>query len=213
MTHLTPAELTRWLDEGRADERERVLLHLASCDACRAALTDLVKTQVSSVESPRFDARDFVVKGHDAYRGTTRRAAHWNWRPVVAVSGIAAALVLAALVIPPMLRPAGDTGTIPVETRGGEVRLIEPSGRTRVPVEFRWSSPVAASSYRVSVFDAGNRVLYMEVSGTERLPVSADLRARLVAGGEYSWSVEALDAGASTIIGSVRQPFKIVPER
>lgn len=177
MTHLTPAELTRWVDEGRADERERVLSHLALCDACRGALTDLVKTQVSSVESTRFDTRDFVSRGHDAYRSTTRRAAHWNWRPVVAVSGIAAALVLAAFVIPPILRTARDSGTIPAETRGGDVRLIEPSGRTRMPVEFRWSSPVAASSYRISVFDAGNHVLYTEVSGTERLPVSADLRA------------------------------------
>ena len=213
MTHLTPAELTRWLDEGHADERERVLSHLASCDACRGALTDLVKTQVPAVESTRFDTRDFVSRGHDAYRSTTRGAARWNWRPVVAISGIAAALVLAAFVIPPMLRTARDSGTIPAETRGGDVRLIQPRGETRAPFEFRWSSPVAASSYRVSVFDAGNRVIYTASSRSERLPLATDLRARLVAGEEYTWSVEAVDAGDARIVGSSRQPFTIAPGR
>ena len=213
MTHLTPAELTRWLDEGRADDRERVLSHLASCEACRSALTDLVKMQVPAVKSTRFDARDFVTKGHDAYPGATRNATRWTWGSVVAASGLAAALALAALVIPPLLRPAPEPGTISAETRGGDVRLIEPSGEVRAPFEFRWSSPVAASSYRVSVFDAGHRVMYTESSRIERLPVPPDLRARLVAGGEYTWSVDALDAGGATIVVSARQPFTIASER
>lgn len=169
--------------------------------------------QVPTVESTRFDARDFVTKGHGAYPGATRNATRWTWGSVVAASGLAAALALAALVIPPLLRPAPEPGTIPAETRGGDVRLIGPSGEVRGPFEFRWASPVAASSYRVSVFDAGHHVIYTELSQTERLPVPPDLRARLVAGGEYTWSVEALDASGATIVVSARQPFTIASER
>lgn len=213
MTHLTLAELTRWIDEGRADERERVLSHLASCDACRAALADMVRMQLPAVQSTRFDARDFVTKGHDAYPGTTRNATRWNWRMAVAASGVAAGLLLAAVVIPPLFRTASESGTIPAETRGGDVRLIEPSGEVRAPFEFRWASPVAASRYRVSVFGAGHRVIYTESSRIERLPVPPDLRARLSQGGEYTWSVDALDAADSRIVVSSRQPFTIAPER
>jgi anti-sigma factor RsiW len=208
MTHLTRADLTRWLDEGRADERERVLSHLASCDACRTALAEMVRMQVPAVESTRFAARDFVARGHAAYPGTIGGAARWKW-PAVAVSGLAAALLLAVLSISPLLRTTREPATIPAETRGGDVRLIEPSGGTRVPFEFRWSSPVAASSYRVSVFDAGHRVIYTASSRSERLPAPADLRARLVAGADYTWSVEALDAGDSRIVGSSPQRFTI----
>ena len=129
------------------------------------------------------------------------------------VSGIAAALVAAVFLLPSRLWPGSQGETIAVETRGGEVRLLEPIGDMRGPFEFRWSSPVAASSYRVSVFDAGHRVMYTESSRIERLPVPPDLRARLVAGGEYTWSVDALDAGGATIVVSARQPFTIASER
>ena len=69
------------------------------------------------------------------------------------------------------------------------------------------------SSYRVSVFDAGDRVIYTASSRSERLPMAADLRARLAVGGDYTWSVEALDAADSRIVRSSRQLFTIVPER
>ena len=51
------------------------------------------------VESTRFDARDFVATGHDAYRTPPSSAGRWNWRHAAAVSGIAAALVLVTLVL------------------------------------------------------------------------------------------------------------------
>jgi hypothetical protein len=187
MTHLTPDELSQWLREDRAEDRDPVLSHVSSCSACRTALSNLVKMQVPAVESTGFDGRDFVTRGHDVYSDTVRIASRWKWGSTVSALGVAAALALAALVIPPR--------------------------DVRVPFEFRWSSPVAASSYRVSVFDASNHVIDTESSRTERLPVAADLRARLVTGEEYTWSVEALDAADSRILGSSRQPFTIARER
>ncbi len=122
--------------------------------------------QVPAVESTRFAAQDFVARGHAAYPGTIGGAARWKW-PAVAVSGLAAALLLAAVSISPLLRTTREPATTPAETRGGDVRLIEPSG----------------------------------------------VRARLVAGAEYMWSVEALDAGDARIVGSSPQRFTIAPER
>ena len=211
MSHLTQAELTRWLGEGRAEDREAVLSHLAACDACRAALADLVNMQVPAADSARFEARDFVASGRDAYRPTPRYATRRTWTIAMASLGVAAAVVLAVAI--PALRTNREQAPIPAETRGGDLNLLEPRGDIRGAFEFHWSSPVAASTYRVTVFDAGNRVIYTAVSRGERLPVPADVRARLVAGEKYSWSVDALDAGESRIIGSSQQPFTIAAER
>jgi hypothetical protein len=87
--------------------------------------------------------------------------------------------------------------------------LIEPSGLARLPFEFRWSSPVAASTYRLRVFDAGNRLIYTEASRNEHLPVTADLRARLVPGVDYTWTVEALDAADAKTVGSSPERFTV----
>jgi hypothetical protein len=206
VTHLTPAELRQWYGEGAADDRQRVLTHLAACDECRRALAELARNEVGVGPAP-LDPQDFVIRGRDAY--TDARSRPWRWRPVVIVGAAAASAAVLAVLVTPALRQARQNGDrSQSETRGGDLRLLEPVGDVCRPAEFRWTSPVSASRYRVVVYDSARRAIYTGVANVERLPFDSDLRARL-APGEYTWSVDALDAGGTAIVNSDRRAFRI----
>lgn len=194
MMHLTDDELVRWRDRGEAQDRERVLGHLAACDACRRRLVALVRE--APVDAPSaFDPQVFAPRGLQAYGAAARRTRR-TW---MGLGGLAAA---AALVMAVWLRPGPPvppTGT--TDIRSTELQAIAPVGRVGAVSEFRWASPFAAARYRLTIRDAADAIVLTLETPAERVTLDESQRARL-APGSYRWSVDALDASGAVIASS-----------
>ena len=203
MTHLTRDELERWRDRGAAGDRDRVLAHLAACEPCRKQYAELVR--LPPAPPSRFDPREFVARGRDAYRES--RLAWWRHPAVwIAAPAVAAAVVVLALLVPrqpPLVeRPAG--------VRSTELAAEAPVGEVRAAGAFKWSSPFAAARYRLVVRDATGATVFTGSAAAEQLTLPAETAARLTPG-RYTWAVEAIDASGSVIAASQLQSFTIVP--
>lgn len=207
MTHLTEPELVRWRDEGRADDRARVVSHLAECDVCRRALVALMPDAAVPDAPAHFDPRDFVEAGYAA--GNARgRVLKWRTRTAtwIALAAAAAAVLVVAIALP---RPDRDRD-VTSATRSGDVQLLEPRGSVPTPTAFRWSSGVNANRYRVRVRAGDREILTTSVTG-ERLDVSQAMAAQLTAGIDYTWTVDALDKDGTVIVESPPLLFRITP--
>lgn len=158
-----------------AESRSRVLPHLASCARCRSALASISR----ALTDPEL-AREIRAVDTPA----TRR---W-WRVVVPVAAAATLLLL--------VRPAGlfrsppDGGhRAPVLTNGSAPAGMVPTGVVASVTQLLWRSVAGADRYRVTLFDAGGRVLY-EVEPRDTV-VSLPDSLRLAPGQRYLWRVEA----------------------
>jgi hypothetical protein len=210
MNHLTPAELVQWRDEGRIDGSDAVLEHLAGCDACRGALVDLIKAEAPTATPTLFDARDFTRRGYAAYGGRGRFRWLVERRPMLVAGSAVAALVLLTALTSVLHREALRPGGVPGDVRGGELRPLAPAGPVKTPFEFRWTSPVAASRYRLTVYGTNGQPVYTRIVDAERTSLPEELRARLVPGQTYSWAVDALDDAGAIIVASPREAFTVV---
>jgi hypothetical protein len=199
LMHLTPDELRQWIEHHAVEDRARVLTHLAGCEPCRAALADLVRNQPSLVSSA-----EAAPHGYAAYT-RMRPAQTIGWLRTYAA---AAVIVLAAA--------AGTWWAFeqrraeePIDLRGTTIQAIAPSGRVRGPIEFRWSSPYDAASYRLRIRDGSGTVLAAVSSVTDRARLPPALRDQLRPGQTYAWTVEALDRHGDVIAGSETRTFTI----
>jgi hypothetical protein len=206
MTHLTADELKTWYEQGRANDRDRVIGHLAECEACRRTLSALaMSAEPDAAASPMVTAAEAVPLGYAARTAapSTRSWAAWL-RPAYGLAG-AAVLVLAVVWL---TTPRGGDSDNAV--RSAELLALTPSGEAS-GVQFKWESPFDAASFRVSVRDAKG-VLVMSLTTRESQAVpDASMRARLVAGESYEWRVAALDAAGETIAESKPVTFRYQP--
>jgi hypothetical protein len=205
MTHLSPDELKLWYQRGNVADRERVIGHLADCDQCRKALSMMAAADTSDTPAPAITAVEAVPLGYDARKAAPERSRWAAWlRPAYAL-GAAAVLVLAFVWVRMPDRAGNDNAV-----RSTELLALAPSGATGA-IEFRWESPFEAARYRISVRDARG-VLISSVDATgSPLAASPELRARLVAGGEYTWQVTALDRAGEAIAESRPTGFRYQP--
>jgi hypothetical protein len=115
MTHLQRDELIRWRDQGLADDRARVLSHLASCKACAESLAELIRTAPLTDTPQHFNPADFVERGYAARRSTARHswsAALTSWKLWAGAFSAAAILLVAlvgVLVVTRQARPGFET--------------------------------------------------------------------------------------------------------
>ena len=183
-THLSTDHLAAFLD-GRltGSERERAVLHFASCAECRGELTDL-RSMLDT-----------------AGRGGSR-----PW--IAAVAAVAASAAILLVIVLPRVGTDG-TGVNPPRVRAEQgVRLpdgsqaigvVSPTDRATVTpsgVQFVWHPAGAGAMYSVIVQDtAGNQVWSKSLADTSlTLPDSA----RLAPGSKYFWSVDARLADGNT---------------
>ncbi|MBM3818313.1 MAG: hypothetical protein FJW14_04720 [Acidimicrobiia bacterium] len=200
--HLTRDELIRWRDRSDEADRPRLMNHLASCADCRRQLAALTRENPAGAE-PAFDPGVFVAAGRAVYRP----ARSWWQQPRVwiAASGLAAAALVLAVVIPRALdRPLDDGGI-----RSAELRPLAPVGEAPAPAEFRWTSPFAAPRYRLEVRDSANQIVLGGETAAETYTIPDLFRSRLVPG-TYTWTVDALDESGEIIASSNPQRFTIV---
>jgi hypothetical protein len=202
--HLSTAELLRWRDDGAGD-RARIVAHLASCPACRQTAAELERERPAEGEPERFDPRDFAAAGYGAgpRRAVARRRLAWM--------ATAAALVLAAVWVPLMLRDRSDSAL-----RGGAapVTLVRPVdakvARKDVAFEWRVTSGVEVVRLTVTTLDgAAAPLLERDVSGTRYVPTDEE-RARLRPGQTIHWFVDYREAGGATGTSPAAR-FTLVP--
>jgi hypothetical protein len=211
MSHLSHDDLTRWRDAG--GDADRVLGHLAGCPECRRALAALVRESPPPEVPAHVRAKDFTPQGHAAHRAPRRVGA------VGAAfgAGLAAAAALAIVLLRPAAAPSPASPPpppVPVASagvRGSDIQLREPAGAVRGAVEFRWSSPLAASRYRLEVRDAKGVLVYEARATAEHAPLPDEVRVRLRPGETYTWSVDGLDAGGDVVVRSRPLGFTVAP--
>lgn len=156
-----------------AEARAAVLPHLVHCARCRLA--------VASVARALADAR--VAREVAGVKGGGQR----HFRRIV-LPAVAAAVLLVMV----WSRPAGDGGTVhraPTITATAEPAPMSPLGAVARPEFLRWAALAGAERYRVTLFDAGSRVLY-ETELADTVAVLPD-SVVLVPGRPYLWKVEA----------------------
>jgi hypothetical protein len=192
--HLSPSELTRWRDEGAGD-RDRIVGHLATCAVCRHLAADLERERPPEDAAARFHPQDFVPEG---YRVGSRRMPGSALPRRLAYLAAAAAIVLAAVYLPPWLRDRSTSSL-----RGGDapVVLVRPVDST-VPSQdlaFEWTAASGLDRLRlhvVAIDDPATPLIDREVSGTRYEP-TADERRRLQPGKELHWFVEYRGGGTA----------------
>lgn len=153
--------------------RTAVLPHLAGCPRCRAAVASVARALADSGV-----AREVVsVEG-----GVSR------FRRIALPVAAAAALLLVLLWPRPVDHGDLPHRAPPIAATAVPVPL-SPIGTVADAVVLRWTSVAGADRYRVTLSDAGGRVLYeMQVFDTvAALPDSLVL----VPGRSYAWLVEA----------------------
>jgi hypothetical protein len=202
MTHVMREELIRWRDQGRAEDRDRIVSHLASCKSCAAQYAELVRTAPSEQSPVRFDPADFVQRGY-AVRNRSRVPSAviplMSWKPWTAGLSAAALLFLVLTIVPPSGYQSG--------TRGTEIELTS-SGAAGQPPVIQWTTDIAAARFRVELLDPTQKPVYETVTETNQATVPADISAGLRPGGVYTWKVTALDSDG-TAVTSASQTFSI----
>jgi hypothetical protein len=207
MTHLTRDELDAFWRGDATAERERIVGHLAACDACGALYGEVVD---ADLPPPSTVPRRLLERGRRVYRGGGRRATRGRWRLVVPLAALAAAAVVAVVLLEPRRPTAPPAAERAPGVRGTAVVTLAPRGEGAT-LDFRWSSAVRPASFAVEVREPdGAAVLRRVVPGESWEPSPAE-RAAIVPGRAYEWRVVALDAAGEALTASSWQRFSVAP--
>lgn len=156
-----------------AETRGAVLPHLADCPCCRAA--------VASVARALADAS--VAREVGAVEGGRRRFYR------VALPVAAAAALLLVLAWPRGLQDGGPPHRAPPITAAAVPVPLSPIGAVAEAGVLRWTSVAGADRYRITLSDAGGRLLF-ETLLADTVAVLPDSLV-LVPARSYVWMVEA----------------------
>jgi hypothetical protein len=199
MTHLMHDELIRWRDEGFPAERDRVLSHLASCEACAEAYAELIRTSPAAETLSHFNPADFVARGYAARRNGEARswtASLTSWKVWAGALSAAALATLVVLVVPD-LRRGVEPGDV---SRGAGIELVMPSPRV-APTTLEWKNALTGVRFRVELTDSHGARLYQMETDASRVALPPDVVAR-IRPGSYKWSVTALDKDGQPVTTS-----------
>jgi hypothetical protein len=161
-------------------ERSAATRHLASCARCRGAVASVVRGLADITVAREISAIDGV---------RTRRFARFTRFSRILVPAAAAAALVVILV-----RPRGSDNDSSRHRAPTITSAVAPVPRFPIAAVaearvLRWSSVPGADRYRVTLLDAGGRVVYE----TQLADTAAALpdSVKLVPGRSYLWSVEA----------------------
>jgi hypothetical protein len=198
MAHVMREEMLRWRDQGRPEDRERMLTHLASCPSCAREYAEIIRTAPVVPVPQHFDAGDFVKRGY-AVRATTASQARQGWLVSWKMwAGVLSAAAVLTLVVSTGLVPvpgSGGGGT----TRGASIELVTPEPSATAPAVLEWRSGLVPERFRVELTDASGTVLYRVDTTETNLVLPEEIRRQLVPGGSYQYTVAALDADGEVI--------------
>lgn len=211
-----PAELER-LD---AAERRQLEEHAASCPGC-AAESDLARAFESPAAASEDERREVAALVHRLERRSPARRSRLLRFPSLAGgralrwAGLAAAAVLVAVVgvgVRSQFAPPLPELTEDVVTRSTEVAVVAPRGDVPAPPErLEWRAVDGAASYRLTVVDVDDRILWEGTAESASIAAPEALLAQLRPFVTYGLRVEALGGDGARIAWSDRVPFRIVP--
>jgi hypothetical protein len=114
------------------------------------------------------------------------------------------------IVVYPALRPEPAL-VVPGDAtvRGATIQALAPAGAVALPVEFRWSSPIAPARYEVTVFAASREALWTWSVTDQRAAAPPELLEKLRAGDELTWQVTAIGERGERLIQSAPQRFVV----
>ena len=205
MTHLSAEEIRSWYEHGKADDRTRVIGHLAECETCRRALSTYAAAAEPETTSTLVSITDAVPRGYAAKKQAPPPARTFaSLRPLYGLA--AAAVVVVAVMWVTSLNRTPESDTV----RSTELVGISPDGVANA-AEFRFASPFRASRYRLTVRDAAGVLVASTDAPDTPITLDRSQRDRLVAGQEYSWVIAALDAAGETIAASAPKTFRYAP--
>jgi len=153
--------------------RAAALPHLAGCPRCRGAVASVARALADTGV-----AREVAV-----VEGGRRRFYR------IALPVAAAAALLLVLAWPRGLQDGAPPHRAPPITTSGAPVPVSPIGTVADAGVLRWTAVAGADRYRVTLSDAGGRVLY-ETQLTDTVAALPDSIA-LVPGRSYVWLVEA----------------------
>ena len=154
--------------------RSAATRHLASCSRCRGAVASVVRGLADTAVAREITAID---------SGRGRRFTRF------VLPAVAAAALVVLVVRPRDADEDGSRHRAPTITSAAAPVPVAPVAAVAEARVLRWSAVPGADRYRVTLFDAGGRVVY----GAQLADTAATLpdSVKLVAGKSYLWSVEA----------------------
>ena len=183
MMHLTRDELVGWRDAPNPADRDRIVLHLASCDECGAHYADLMRTRPATAGPEGLEPAAFKKAGTAAGPVVHRMVS----LPRVLIPLAAAAVLILGVTTLVQRQQASY--------RGGdhELTLTSPSGTIdNGALTFQWTAPAGTSSQRLLIYaldDAAQPVVDAK-NVTSSLRLTAEQAGRLRPGIDYRWMVE-----------------------
>lgn len=175
-------------------------VHIELCMHCQSVLEALRSDRPETVEEDRAWTSVQPVLDRAVLARLPRRRTMADYR----VWAAAAAVFVLAVGLYIWREPSGEPDP---GVRGSEVQLLGPAGSVTLPLEFRWSSPVVASSFRVELLE-GDQTLASRTSTQQHLP-SSEFGSLLQSRRDYRWRVTALDENGETIVASAVGRFHV----
>ena len=187
--HLSAEQLRRWRDGEAEADRQRIVEHLAVCDACSARYAELIRTRPIDTAPTRFEPADFVARGEQVLAPPER--SRWGMPRWLPAFGAALVVVLGAGYF-----LARDTIDRDAVYRGAEapVELVRPMD-TRVPAAdlvFEWRAGEPLGPFRLRVVDLAvpEKPLIDRENVRSGYRPTGEERERFKAGVMYRWFVE-----------------------
>jgi hypothetical protein len=201
VTHYSRDQLVAWRDHPTEEARAVIVPHLARCGRCAAQYAELMRTRPATAADRTLDPADFLARGVAAYKGQASR--RWAGRRWIVPLAAVASLVLVVFA----LRP-DDAPEPPVLRGGAGLEAIAPAGPVASASEFTWSGP-AETSFRLEISDPLGAIVHEARVRGSSYTLPPDVRATLMPGVEYQWTVARLDARGDTIDVSAPARFTI----
>lgn len=199
MIHRPDAELRSWLDRPDPADRDRIVGHLAGCDACSSRVAEMVRTAPLAQTDSRFDAASFRSAGYNVLRSRTG----WRLRsPLRTLAPLGAAAAVIMIVGGTYFVSRREPARV---TRGAEtgVELIAPAGGAgaREALRFEWRAPENTKPHALRVYDLASPVepVISEDGVNSGYVPTAEERQRLKPGVTYRWFIEYRSAGETAV--------------
>ncbi|HEV7704626.1 MAG TPA: hypothetical protein VGO46_10055 [Gemmatimonadaceae bacterium] len=190
--HLDEISMAELLDVASVEAvTDADLAHLAECEACRDALTELSSLTRDPAIRAELDRPEWRSRAASMplMRPATRRFAR------VTVGAAAAAALLffgvRAALVTPQRDVAGDSARYRHATIASAAapRLVSPAGAVASVDTLRWTSVPKADRYRVTVFDANGGVAWEAEGADTSVAVPSEIARKWR--GEMRWRVKA----------------------
>jgi hypothetical protein len=212
--------LERMTENASADPKASA--HLAGCAHCQTELAMLKNFEQSTPSADEGAAVAWIAAQLERQQNAPvaqQKIAHVPfWRTMFRVPYLAGAAALAAVLIlgvslyhgnsdgPGKINPGLGSG----QFRSGAIHLVSPiAEQNAVPAEFRWDAVQGASSYSVELKDVAGITLANAKSTQNRLAITPEMKAVMIAGKPLKWTVTALDDNGNQIANSGAEKFKV----